>query len=164
MVAVTTPVMTRVRNFGNWCNLSTALGLVVATIGRARIRRGRDGIWMAEGYRLAFPMAGAFTVGSVVLTASPSWADIEAGRPGLLKHEVNHTWQWAYCCGLPFLPVYAAAMGWSWLRTGDRASANFFESEADLELGGYQIFPLRPLRKGLAELRTLTGRGSRTKS
>lgn len=146
------PVMARVRNLGNWCNLSTPLGLVVAAIGRARLHRGPEGIWMAEGYRLGFPMAGAFTVGSVVLTASPSWADIEARHPGLLAHEVNHTWQYAYCLGLPYLPVYAAAMGWSWLRTGDRASANFFERAADLELGGYRQSPTRPLRQGIAAL------------
>ncbi|MGD8215247.1 hypothetical protein [Aestuariimicrobium sp. Y1814] len=152
------PLMPRVRNFANWCNLSTPLGLVVAAIGRARVFRGPDGIWMAEGYRLGFPMAGAFTIGSVVLTASPSWAAIMARRPGLLEHEVNHTWQWAYSLGLPYLPVYAAAMGWSWLRTGDRAAANFFEQSADLQLGGYRSAPVRPLRQGFAQLRTMASR------
>ncbi|MGA4507944.1 hypothetical protein ACQB6R_02795 [Propionibacteriaceae bacterium G1746] len=156
-----TPVMARVRNFANWCNLSTPLGLVVASIGRARVVRGEDGIWLAEGYRLGFPMASAFTVGSVVLTAAPSWAQIESRRPGLLRHEVNHTWQYAYSLGLLYLPLYAGAMGWSWLRTGDRASANFFEQSADLALGGYEVAPTRPLAQGIAQLRGLVGHRQR---
>lgn len=152
---VSSPVMSRVRNFANWCNLSTPFGLVVAAIGRARLVRGPGGTWLAEGYRLSFPIAGAFTIGSVILTASPSWADIEARHPGLLEHETNHTWQWAYSLGLLYLPAYGAAMGWSWLRTGDRAAANFFEQSANLELGGYRVRPTRPLKQGFAQLRGL---------
>lgn len=147
------PIMVHVRNFANWCNLSTPLGLVVARIGGARPRRDPRGLWLAEGYRLGFPMAGAFTVGSVVITASPSWADLEARRPGLMAHEEHHCWQYAYSMGLLYLPTYAAAMGWSWLRTGDRAAANFFEKAAGLERGGYREFETRPVRQGLADLR-----------
>ena len=160
MVGVSSPVMSRVRNFANWCNLSTPLGLAVATLGRARLRRGPEGVWLAEGYRLGFPMAGAFTIGSVILTASASWADLEARHAGLLQHETNHTWQWAYSMGLAYLPVYGAAMGWSWLRTGDRASANFFEQSADLELGGYRVLATRPLGQGLAHLRRVISRAA----
>jgi len=43
---------------------------------------------------------------------------------------------------LPFLPLYAIAAGWSWLRTGDLASANFFERKAGLQRGGYQQAPI----------------------
>lgn len=156
-------LMVRVRNFANWCNLSTPFGLAVAALGRARLTRAADGLFLAEGYRLAFPMAGAFTVGSVVITGHRSWSQMEALHPGTLEHEVNHTWQWAYMMGLPFLPVYTACMCWSWLRTGDRASANFFERSADLALGGYFEAEKRPLRQGFAALRTAAGLG-RTRS
>ena len=155
----TVSIMARVRNLANWCNLSTPLGLVVARIGSDRVFRGPRGLWMAEGYRWAFPMASAFTLGSVVITASDSWAGIEARRPGLLAHEENHTWQYAYCLGLAYLPVYCACMGWSILRTGDRASANFFEKSADLDLGGYLKQPTRPIKAGL---RTLFSRTTRS--
>lgn len=151
-------VMGRVRNLANWCNLSTPLGLAVAALGRARVRRAPDGLWLAEGYRLPFPVAGAFTVGSVVLTAKPSWAELAERRPGLLDHERAHTWQYAYSMGLPYLAVYAGCMGWSWLRTGDRAAANFFEQAADLDLGGYERHATRPLREGVAQLRGLVSR------
>lgn len=147
--------MERVRNLGNWTNLSTPLGLGIAKLGGAAIHRGPDGAFMAENYRLPFPVAGAFTVGSVVITSHPTWGEQERVVPGTLEHELNHTWQWTYCLGLPLLPLYGAAMGWSWLRTGDRASANFFERAADLELGGYREQPRRPLSEGIGELRTL---------
>lgn len=153
-----TGLMTRIRNLGNWCNLSTPLGLAVAASGRARVRRGPDGLWLAEGYRLPFPVAGAFTIGSVIVTAAPSWDDLAARRPGLLDHEVHHTWQWAYSLGLPYLPLYALSMGWSWLRTGTRASANVFERAAGLERGGYRRAETRPLRERLQELRTALSR------
>ncbi|WP_203568543.1 hypothetical protein [Aestuariimicrobium ganziense] len=146
-------VMVRVRNLANWCNLSTPLGLLVARLGGARVARGANGTWLADGYRSSFPVAGAFAVGSVLITAHPSWERLEAARPGTLAHEENHSWQWAYMLGLPFLPAYAASMGWSWLRTGDRASGNFFERAADLELGGYVEAQARPFSAALADLR-----------
>ena len=58
-------------------------------------------------------------------------------RPELLAHEERHAWQYVACLGLPFLPLYAAAMAWSQLRTGDRASRNVFERHAGLDAGGY---------------------------
>jgi hypothetical protein len=36
-------------------------------------------------------------------------------------------------------------MGWSWIRTGDRAARNVFERAAGLSDGGYLDVPLRPL-------------------
>ncbi|MGJ6980738.1 hypothetical protein ACSDQ9_09460 [Aestuariimicrobium soli] len=166
--ARTTPsVMARVRNLGNWANLSTPLGLAIARAGGSRVLRGPRGLTMAEGYRLPFPMAGAFTVGSVVITSHPTWADAEAQWPGTLEHEEHHTWQWTFCLGAPFLPLYTAAMAWSWLRTGDRASANAFERAADLRLGGYTDRAKRPLREGWRQARTLLferGRSPRGRS
>ena len=143
----------------NWLNLSTPLGFGVALVGRARIRRGERGLWLAEGYRYRFPTGGAFTVGDVVTTAHPSFADLARGIPRILDHEERHTWQYAYCCGLPYLPIYVVLMGWSWLRTGDRASANFFERQAGLADGGYRESPPRSLAAGVrAALALLTRR------
>ncbi len=152
--------MERVRNVGNWANLSTPLGLAIARAGGSRIVRGPRGLTLAEGYRLGFPMAGAFTVGSVVITAHPTWAAAEAAWPGTLEHEEAHTWQWTLCLGAPFLPLYTAAMGWSWLRTGDRSSANAFERAADLALGGYVERPRISLADGVRRLVGLSARTS----
>ena len=59
---------TRIRTAVNWINLSTLLGLLVARIGgTTRQRRGR-GTYVCTGYRFGFPVAGAFTVGSVIIT------------------------------------------------------------------------------------------------
>lgn len=118
-------------------NLSTPLGLAVATAGRARIRRGPRGLWLADGYRPRFPDGGAFTIGNVITTHHPDIEALFARRPGLLPHEESHSWQWTLCVGLPFLPLYAACTAWSALRCGDLAMANFFECQADLADGGY---------------------------
>lgn len=128
---------TRIRTLGNWVNLSTPLGLAVATLGGCRPRRGPRGLWLAEGYRLRFPIAGAFTVGSVLVTPG-RFADLATSRPALLGHEERHSWQWFACLGLPFLPAYLAALAWSWLRTGHPAYANVFEVRAGLVSGGYR--------------------------
>ena len=142
----------RIRRLGNAVNLSTALGLAVARLGRASVRPGPRGLLLAEGYRLPFPVAGAFTVGDVLLTAG-RW---DRHRPGLLEHEERHSWQWFWCAGLPFLPAYGVAMAWSVLRTGDRAAANAFERGAGLVRGGYRELPVRPLGPVVRTL--LTGR------
>jgi hypothetical protein len=55
----------------------------------------------------------------------------------LLGHEEKHCSQYACCLGLPFLPLYFLAAAWSQLRTGNPATANFFERRAGLEAGGY---------------------------
>ncbi|CAA9301628.1 MAG: hypothetical protein AVDCRST_MAG61-1048 [uncultured Friedmanniella sp.] len=143
----------RVKQVGNLVNLSTPFGLLAARLGRARVRPGPRGLLLAEGYRLPFPVAGAFTVGNVVLT-SGSWA---GQRPGLLEHEERHSWQWFWWAGLPFLPAYGVCLAWSVLRTGDLAAANFFERRAGLVQGGYRELPVRPVRQALRA--ALSGRG-----
>ena len=62
-------------------------------------------------------------------------------RPDLLAHESGHATQYAWCLGLPFLPLYAACAAFSLWRTGDPGSRNFFERNAGLELGGYRELP-----------------------
>jgi len=69
-----------------------------------------------------------------------------------MEHEDAHAWQYAYCLGLPFIPLYFMALAWSVLRTGDRASANHFERQADLAKGGYPTHPMLPVREGIRRL------------
>lgn len=123
----------QVRRLGNLINLSTPFGLLVARIGGARLTAGPRGLLLAEGFRPSFPYARAFTIGNVLLHRD-RW---DTAPEPLLEHEEAHTWQWFYCLGLPFLLAYSACLGWSMLRTGDRALGNFFERQAGLESGGY---------------------------
>lgn len=132
----------RFRLLANSLNLTNFFGLGVAKLGGCRIRFGPRGLILADHYKLAFPVAGAFTIGNVIITAR-DWDDLELRRPNLLRHEEGHTWQWLYCGGFPFMIIYTVAMGWSVLRTGDRAAGNFFERQAGLDTGGYPNLPTR---------------------
>ena len=93
------------------------LGLLLAGCARTPVRRGPRGLLIATGYRWRLPFAGAFTVGNVVIfRAGPAEA---AANPVLLGHEERHCTQYAWCLGLPFLPLYFLAAGWSLARTGN---------------------------------------------
>ncbi len=146
---------------GNLVNLSTPTGLLIAQLGRARIETRPGGLLVAEGYRLPFPIAAAFTTGNVI-TAGGSWADLLSRNPDLLRHEEAHTWQYLYCVGFGFYPLYGLCMAWSVLRTGDRAAANFFERSAGLAIGGYTEHPVRPVGAGLQALASRATRLLRT--
>ncbi len=135
----------RLRAVANWVNLTTPLGLLVASIGRAQISRGPRRLWLGERYRLRFPDAGAFTMGSVVIVPNGELATLTARHPGVLEHEAAHARQWACCLGLPFLPLYLLANLWSWLLTGTWHGANPFEVRAGLAKGGYVPAPRRPV-------------------
>jgi hypothetical protein len=137
-----------VRFVGNFANLSTPLGLAVAGMGGATIKRGPRGLFLGEGYRFSFPVAGAFTVGNVITTGS-TWEEMLSRNPSLIKHEEAHTWQYLYCLGLPYYIPYVIFMGWSVLRTGDRAARNFFERQAGLRIGGYIDYPVRPIGESI---------------
>lgn len=138
------------RNIANVANLSTPLGVLVALATGSRLRV-TDGLLVAERSRLRLP-AAALTIGSVVVVPRRTLAEAVGRIPGLLEHEGRHAWQYAYCLGLPFIPAYFLAMGWSWLRSGDRATANHFEVQAGLELGGYRRGTLRSARTGVSDL------------
>lgn len=125
----------RTRAAVNTLNLSTPVGLAVARLGGASVRRGTRGLFLAEGYRFRFPVAGAFTVGNVVTTAS-TIAELTRRHPDVLAHEDRHAWQWCVA-GPLFLPLYLAGAAWSWVRTGDIAVRNLFERHAGLVSGGY---------------------------
>lgn len=143
----------RVRAVANLLNLSTLAGLTVARLGGCALRPGPGGLVLAEGYRLGFPVAGAFTIGDVVLTPG-SFAELLRRLPRVLEHEERHSWQYACCLGLPFWVAYTAAMGWSVLRTGDRAARNVFERHAGLATGGYADLPTIPVRVQLRRAST----------
>jgi hypothetical protein len=137
----------RVRAAVNAVNGSTLLGLTVAVAGGARVSRGPEGLLLATGFGPAVPRASAFTVGDVVLTRHDlAWWQ---GRDRLLTHEGRHAWQYAVCLGLPMLPLYAVAAGWSYVRGGDAAAHNVFEHRAGLDDGGYPLLSRRQrLRRG----------------
>lgn len=130
-----------VRAVWNLLNLSTLLGLLVALAGRANLRWGPELLVLGENYRLPLPRAGAFTVGNVVMVPHGLMAGVEVVHPGTTAHEARHSWQYSWFLGLPFLVCYAVASGWSWLRTGDAWSRNWFERNAGLVRGGYIEHP-----------------------
>jgi hypothetical protein len=136
----------------NAVNLSTPLGLLLGAAGRSRFRRGPRGLVLASGYRLPVPAAPAFTVGNVVLSPRPA-AYLDA-RPALLEHEERHSWQYAACLGLPMLPLYLVAGGWSYLRGGDFGVHNPFERHAGLVSGGYPLLSARERRRLLRPQRS----------
>ena len=139
----------RVKSVVNAVNGSTLLGLGIAGVGRARLSRGPRGLVLATGYTYPFPRAGAFTVGNVVLTRhDAAWL---GRRERMLLHEERHSWQYAVTLGLPMLPLYVVAAGWSYLRGGDVSTYNVFEVRAGLEDGGY---PLVSRRQRLRRART----------
>ncbi len=133
----------QVRRALNAANGSTALGLLVAAAGRARLSRGPRGLVLATGFAVPFP-ARAFTLGDVIVTAyDRPWL---LARARLLRHEERHSWQYVACLGLPMLPLYVVASAWSWLRGGDPGVHNVFERLAGLEDGGYPLLSARARR------------------
>ncbi|WP_246527505.1 hypothetical protein [Pseudarthrobacter albicanus] len=125
----------RLRQLANVLNGSTLLGLLLAAAARTTVSNGPRGLLIAAGYRWRLPFAGAFTVGNVVLfRAGPAEA---LSNAALLGHEGRHSTQYAWCLGLPFLPLYFLAAGWSLWRTGNPGTGNFFELQAGLQAGGY---------------------------
>lgn len=125
-------------------NGTTGAGLLLALAGRARLRRGRDGVLIAEGWRWKIPPATCFTVGSVIMTRrSAEWLLAEE-RADLFGHESRHAGQYAVL-GPLFWPAYWLACGYSYATTGSWGARNFFERHAGLETGGYPTdLPLRP--------------------
>lgn len=138
----------RVKVVGNFLNLTTFAGLLVGVVGRARFSRGPRGLVFANGYKLGFPVAGAFTIGNVVLSKHErAYFD----NPALVRHEERHSWQYFCLIGLPMLPLYVVAVVVSFLLTGDPASRNLFERLADLKEGGYVERPIQPIGKTVTQ-------------
>ncbi len=141
----------RWRSAANWLNLTTPCGLLVARVAGCRVVAGPRGLHFAFGYRPRLPVAAAFTLGSVILFREG--LDEPERFPRLIAHEEHHARQYALCLGLPFLPFYAVAAGYSWLRTGDPTSRNVFERHAGLAAGGYTERQTRPVGELLRPLR-----------
>jgi hypothetical protein len=123
----------------------------VARIGGAtRVSRGR-GTYVCGGYRFGFPVAGAFTVGSVIISKHDhDWLE---ARPRLLQHEDRHCTQYAIFVGPLMLPFYFASVGISYLLAGDHSSFNPFERLANLDDGGYPPPTTRLARRRAARIR-----------
>ncbi len=117
-------------------NGTTLIGLAVAKAGGATIRRGRDGVLVAEGYRRGIPRQSCFTMGSVVLTRRTADWLLHDQHADLFRHEAKHATQYALL-GPLFWPAYWLACGWSYARTGTYGLRNVFERHAGLEAGGY---------------------------
>ena len=124
-------------------NGTTGAGLLVALCTGAKIRRGRGGVLIAEGYRRKVPPATCFTVGSVIMTRrSAEWL-LAQERTELLAHESKHAGQYAVL-GPLFWPAYWLACGYSYAMTGSYGARNAFERHAGLTGGGYRETALRP--------------------
>ena len=136
----------RVRQAANLLNGSTVLGLVAATVTRARLTGTPRGLWLATEARLPARGASAITLGDVVLTRHDEhWL---RQRPELLAHEERHSWQYVVLLGVPMLPAYGVAAVWSLLRGGDHSTHNVFETRAGLADGGYSLVSRRQRRRG----------------
>jgi hypothetical protein len=131
----------RARMALNLLNGSTAAGMLVAAAGQARLSGFRDGLLVADRYRLPVPPATAFCVGNVIVTRLDR--DAVGNAPALLAHEARHASQYAWCGGLGMLPLYFLGCGWSWALTGDFYCRNVFERRAGLADGGYADRPVR---------------------
>ncbi|GAA0482754.1 hypothetical protein Ade02nite_66190 [Paractinoplanes deccanensis] len=132
-------------------NGTTAVGLLVAKLGGAKLRRGRNGVLIAEGYRLPVPPATCFTVGSVIMTRRTAEWLLSDEKAALFGHESNHATQYAVL-GPLFWPAYWLACGYSYAVARHYGTRNIFERMAGLESGGYR----RHVRPGSAA----TGRPS----
>ena len=139
-------------------NGTTGAGLLVALASRSRLRRGRDGVLIAENYRLKVPPATCFTVGSVILTRNTAGWLLDQEQAGLLAHESRHAAQYAVL-GPLFWPAYWLSCGYSYALTGSWGARNPFERDAGLATGGYDDRPLRP--RLAAALTRFSATGSR---
>jgi hypothetical protein len=124
-------------------NGTTGVGLLLAVASGAKVRRGRNGVLIAEGYPRKIPPATCFTVGSVILTRrSADWL-LHVDRCQLFEHESRHAGQYAVL-GPLFWPAYWLACGYSYARSRSFATRNAFERHAGLAAGGYPVETARP--------------------
>lgn len=121
-------------------NGTTGAGLLLAVATGAKIKRGRNGVFIAEGYRRRMPPATCFTVGSVILTRRDAEWLLHSERADLFGHESRHAGQYALL-GPLFWPAYWVACGYSYARTRSFAHRNAFERHAGLAAGGYLTPP-----------------------
>jgi len=141
-------------------NGTTGAGLLIALLGGARVRRGRNGVLIAEGYRRRLPPATCFTVGSVIMCRHTATWLLADERTPLFTHESHHTTQYALL-GPLFFPAYWLACAYSWTTTASWSARNTFEQRAGLAAGGYPTtVPLRPYLRRLTRKSTGTRRAA----
>ena len=126
----------RLRQIANLLNGSTLLGLLLAACARTPVSSGPRGLLIASRLPLAAALCRGLHRGQRGRSSAPG-RNPPCANPVLLGHEERHSTQYAWCLGLPFLPLYFIAAGWSLWRTGNPGSANFFERHAGLQAGGY---------------------------
>jgi hypothetical protein len=145
----------RFRRVVNLVNGSSIAGLAIARLGSATVSSGPEGLWLAEGYRLPFPVAGAFTVGKVLITPT-SFDQLRTWSPHVLEHEARHAWQYV-CCGCSSSRLYLVAMGgrWSDRPRGPQRVRAVGQAAAD---GGYVDVPVRPFTAEVRKLFRYAGR------
>ena len=141
-------------------NGTTGVGLLLALASGAKVRRGRDGVLIAEGYKRKIPPATCFTVGSVILTRRTAEWLLAPEHEHLFGHESRHAGQYA-ALGPLFWPAYWISCGWSYALTGSYGTRNVFERHAGLDSGGYREAPLRPWAARLLSPRKGPGRSPR---
>ena len=124
-------------------NGTTGAGLLLAAMSGAKVRRGRNGVLIAEGYRRRIPPTTCFTVGSVILTRNTAEWLLAEEHADLLAHESRHAGQYALF-GPLFWPAYWLACGYSYTLTGSYGTRNAFERHAGLAAGGYDERRIRP--------------------
>jgi hypothetical protein len=139
-----------VRTLLTAANGTTGAGLLLAVATGAKIRRGRNGVLIAEGYRRKVPPASCFTVGSVVFTRKEAEWLLAPERAELFGHESRHAGQYAVL-GPVFFPAYWAFCGWSYALTGTYGARNLLERDAGLTAGGYRTADLRPWAARLSQ-------------
>lgn len=134
-------------------NGTTLVGLAIAKLTGATIRRGRDGVLIAENYARSIPRNTCFTVGGVIITKRTAEWLLDDRRSALFEHESRHVGQYAVL-GPLFWPAYYLFCGYSYAMTGSYGCRNFFEKHAGLQAGGYRHdLPLRPWAARLARKR-----------
>jgi hypothetical protein len=155
------PGWQRTRTVLNWINLTTLVGLVLASLGQARLRRGPGGLVIAGDCRLPMPEQSCMTMGNLIICRhSADWL-LDPEQAALLGHETRHATQYAFL-GPLFWPLYGIASLWSWLLTGEYGARNWFEQNAGLAAGGYADAPLRGwVARRRRRVPRVTHRGSR---
>jgi hypothetical protein len=133
----------RARTLLTALNGTTLVGLAIAKLTGATIRRGRDGVLIAENYARTIPRNTCFTVGSVIITKRTAEWLLHEKRSALFDHESRHVSQYAVL-GPLFWPAYYLCCGYSYAMTGSYGCRNALEKHAGLHAGGYPTdVPLR---------------------
>src|SRR5262245_42431017 len=107
-------------------NGTTLAGLFLAKISGVPVTRGRDGVYIAEGYAGKTPRNTCFPVGSVIFTRRTAAWLLADERTALFGHESRHVGQYAVL-GPLFFPAYYLFCAYSYAMTGSYGCRNALE-------------------------------------